>query len=52
MIVLVTDGDSSDLCGGNDVAVAKELKDANIAVYAIHIGDEPRPDADRQHHRH
>jgi Ca-activated chloride channel family protein len=38
MILLITDGDSYDLNGGNDVAIAKELKADNISVYAIIIG--------------
>jgi Ca-activated chloride channel family protein len=43
MIVLVSDGDSFDLFGDNDLAIAKELKEANIAVYAIHISNEEIP---------
>ena len=38
MVILITDGDSFDLFGGNDLAVAKELKDANIAVFTIIVG--------------
>jgi Ca-activated chloride channel family protein len=38
MILLITDGDSYDLNGGNDVAIAKELKAANISVFAVIIG--------------
>jgi Ca-activated chloride channel homolog len=37
MIVLVTDGDSIDLRGGNAEALAKELKENNITVFAIII---------------
>jgi Ca-activated chloride channel homolog len=44
MIVMVTDGDSFDLWGGNDLIVAKEMKDANITVYSIHVSDEKVPD--------
>jgi Ca-activated chloride channel family protein len=40
MIVLVTDGDSADLDGGNAETIARELKDNNIAVFAIIIGME------------
>jgi Ca-activated chloride channel family protein len=40
MIVLISDGDSFDLHGGNDLAVAKELKENNIVVYYVHISDE------------
>ena len=45
MIVLVSDGYSWDLGGGNDVAVAAELKKDNIAVFTIHAaeGDPPDP---------
>ena len=39
MIVLITDGDSFDLSGGNDIEVARRLKAANINVYAIHIAE-------------
>jgi Ca-activated chloride channel homolog len=38
MIVLVTDGESFDLFGGNAEAIAKEMKDSNITVFAIIIG--------------
>ncbi|HEX3869645.1 MAG TPA: vWA domain-containing protein [Pirellulales bacterium] len=38
MIVLITDGMSADLAGGNDEQIARELKAANIAVFAIIIG--------------
>ena len=38
MILLITDGESYDLSNGNDAAIAKELKDNNIAVYATIIG--------------
>lgn len=44
MIVMVTDGDSFDLSGGADMEVAKELKDAKITCYSIHVSDEPIPD--------
>lgn len=37
MILLITDGESFDLFG-NDATLAKELKDANIVVYAVIIG--------------
>jgi Ca-activated chloride channel family protein len=45
MIIMVTDGDSFDLYAGNDFTIAKELKDANIVVYSIHISDSNAPDA-------
>jgi Ca-activated chloride channel family protein len=38
MIVLLTDGESIDLYGGNAENLAKELNDANITVFAIIIG--------------
>jgi Ca-activated chloride channel family protein len=38
MILLITDGESYDLFGGADAAIAKELKDNNITVYATIIG--------------
>lgn len=44
MVVMVTDGDSWDLDGGNDLVIAKEMKDANIVVYSIHISPAPVPD--------
>jgi Ca-activated chloride channel family protein len=44
MIVMVTDGDSFDLWGGNDFVVAKEMKEANIVVYSIHVSDEQIPE--------
>jgi Ca-activated chloride channel family protein len=40
MIVLVTDGESIDLLGGNAEKLAKELKEADITVFAIIIGME------------
>jgi Ca-activated chloride channel family protein len=43
MIILVSDGDSFDLSGGNDESIAQRLKKDNIAVFSIHIssGDPP-----------
>jgi Ca-activated chloride channel family protein len=38
MIVLVTDGLSADLWGGNADQIAKEMKDSGITVFAIIIG--------------
>jgi Ca-activated chloride channel homolog len=43
MIILVSDGESYDLSGGNDESVAQTLKRNNIAVYAIHISDQNPP---------
>lgn len=39
MIVLVTDGYSADLSGGNDEAVARELARDGIAVFTVHIAE-------------
>jgi Ca-activated chloride channel homolog len=43
MIILVSDGDSFDLAGGNDETIAQSLRKDNITVYSIHIssGDPP-----------
>ncbi|MFK7911351.1 MAG: VWA domain-containing protein [Akkermansiaceae bacterium] len=43
MIVLLSDGYSSDLGGGNDVKIAQSLKENNITVYAVHIGGGEAP---------
>lgn len=37
MIILVSDGSSSDLSNGRDVEIAQKLKNDNIIVYGIHI---------------
>jgi Ca-activated chloride channel family protein len=39
MIILVTDGYSSDLSGGNDEVVARELAADGITVFTVHIAD-------------
>jgi len=44
MIILVTDGFSFDLSNGNDVAIARKLRDSGITVYAIHVADTRIPD--------
>jgi Ca-activated chloride channel family protein len=44
MIVLVSDGLSSDLMSGADMEIAKTLKAHNIVVYSIHISDSEIPD--------
>lgn len=44
MILLVSDGFSSDLSGGNDMEIAKQLRDNNITVYAVHIAESAIPD--------
>jgi Ca-activated chloride channel family protein len=45
MIILVSDGDSFDLGGGNDESIAQTLRKENITVYSIHIssGNPPPP---------
>ena len=45
MIILVSDGESFDLSGGNDELIAQTLKRNGIAVYAIHISDQNPPPA-------
>jgi Ca-activated chloride channel family protein len=44
MIVLVSDGYSSDLDNGNDIELAETLKRDQIAVFAIHVGGGDIPD--------
>ncbi len=44
MILLVSDGNSSDLSGGNDMDIARQLRDSNITVYAVHISTSNIPD--------
>ncbi len=39
MIILVSDGSSSDLSGGNDADIARRCLEQDIKVYAIHIAD-------------
>lgn len=43
LIVLVSDGDSSDLDGGENERVASELKDAGITLYHIHVAEDDIP---------
>jgi Ca-activated chloride channel family protein len=43
MIVLVSDGWSSDLMGDRSLEVAAELKKDNVIVYTIHIGESEAP---------
>jgi Ca-activated chloride channel family protein len=43
MIILLTDGNSSDLSNGNDELIATRLRDANIRVYGIHIDESDIP---------
>ncbi len=44
MIILITDGYSSDLGGGNDEVIARELAKDNIVVYTVHIAEGAIPD--------
>lgn len=44
MILLISDGSSSDLGGGNDMTIGQQLKDSNIIVYAVHIAENSIPD--------
>ena len=39
MIVLISDGESSDLGGGNDMVVAQKLRQDNIVVYHVHVAE-------------
>jgi Ca-activated chloride channel family protein len=44
MLILVSDGESSDLGPGNEEAdYAQELQDAKITLYHIHVGEESIP---------
>ena len=45
MIILVSDGFSSDLSGGNDQQIAKLMRKDNIVVYGIHIAESEVPEA-------
>ncbi len=44
MIILISDGWSSDLSRGNDVELGKRLAADGIVVYAIHVADGNAPD--------
>jgi len=44
MVILITDGMSADLGGGADQEIARELKEAGIAVFAVLIGEQGVPD--------
>ena len=44
MIILVSDGQSGDLYGGQAEQIAKQLRTDNITVYGIHIGGGEIPD--------
>lgn len=44
MIILVSDGYSSDLGNGRDMEIAAELRANNIVVYAVHVANSNLPD--------
>jgi Ca-activated chloride channel family protein len=44
MIVLVSDGYSWDLDGGNDERIAQELESDGIVVYTVHVAEGEIPD--------
>lgn len=44
MIILISDGMSSDLYGGRDEELARDLVRDDIIVYAVHIAPGPPPD--------
>jgi Ca-activated chloride channel homolog len=44
MIILVTDGYSADLGGGNDEEVARQLRRDHIVVFTVHIAEGEIPD--------
>lgn len=39
MLILVSDGESFDLDGGNDMEIAQTLRQDGIAVYCIHVAE-------------
>ncbi len=43
MIILLTDGYSFDLANGNDEAIGRKLRDADVKVYCIHIDESAPP---------
>ena len=43
LIVLVSDGDSSDLEDGQEEVVAEELREAKITLYDIHVAEDDIP---------
>lgn len=45
MILLVSDGNSFDLGGGNDMQIANQLKENRIVLYTIHIAETEIPDS-------
>ena len=43
LLLLVSDGISSDVNGGNAAELADEMKGAKITVYHVHVGKDPVP---------
>ncbi len=43
LLLLVSDGVSSDVNGGNATELADEMKGAKITVYHVHVGTDPVP---------
>lgn len=43
MIILISDGFSFDLAGGNDQKIIKAMQEMEIVVYAVHIADSEVP---------
>ncbi|MBC23482.1 MAG: aerotolerance regulator BatA [Phycisphaerae bacterium] len=43
MIILISDGQSSDLNGGRATVIGRELAEAGITLYAIHVGSGQAP---------
>ncbi len=43
MLILVSDGESSDLSGGNDMEIADTLRRDGIVVYCIHVAEDETP---------
>ena len=44
LIILISDGYSSDLGNGNDDKIIKELNESDITVYGVHVGGGNVPD--------
>jgi len=44
MLILVSDGDSADLGGGNDMEIGETLRKDGIVVYCIHCAEYETPD--------
>ena len=44
MILLVSDGASADLFNGEDLKIAKTLRESNITVFAVHIAETEPPE--------